>query len=163
MHLHIPERSHSWQRSSILFWEDCFTALFYASRSKYLLQELLLVTDLVFVALLLFVLFCFCALVGTLPYHISWAGSWNLLLLPSYSSSPLARVCPIMEINNQREGLLCSRHILCGQLWLVWGDSCWLVCLRKLTAWQISCTTCFLVHQKGLFCMHVCLCLWCPA
>lgn len=68
---------------------------------------------------------------------------------------PSGQGLPHYWCNNQREGLLHSRHFLCGQLWLVWGVSCWLVCWRKLTAWQISCTACFLVYLRAFFCMHV--------
>lgn len=129
--------------------------LFYAFRSRYLLQEFLLEIGLVFVFIvLLLLIFIFSALVGSLHYDIPWAESWNLLFLPSYFLSPLARDCPIIDVTTKGRGYF-TADTLCGQLWLVWGVSCWLVCWRKLTAWQISCAACFLVYLRAFFCMHV--------
>lgn len=68
---------------------------------------------------------------------------------------PSGQGLPLYQCNNQREGL----YLLCGQLWLVSGVSCWLVCLRKLRVWQMGCTACFLVYLRAFFaCVYVCVC-----
>lgn len=56
--------------------------------------------------------------------------------------------------------------LLCGQLCLVWGVFCWLVCWRKLRAWQMGCAACSLVYLTVVFwffaCVYVCVCCALP-
>lgn len=97
----------------------------------------------------------FWALVGSLAlrHSMSWILKSSvtafLLLKPSGQGLPHYRC------NNQREEL----HVLGGQLWLVWGVSCWLVCSRKLAAWQMGGTACFIVYSRVRFaCVYAGVC-----